>query len=95
MDIKKGKLILNMRIKTQLIAINCVWQPEETVRGGSDWTGESFSQSGAPTDHSPTSVAHVTNQRTISLLLQFSVDKVILMTWGKTDTKRALANLTV
>lgn len=31
-------------------------------------------------DHLPTSVAHVTNQRTISLLLQFNVDNVILIT---------------
>lgn len=34
--------------------------------------------------HIPTSVAQVTSQRTISLRLQFSVDRVILITWKKT-----------
>lgn len=39
---------------------------------------------------SPTSVAHVTNHRTISRRLQLRVDKVILTTWGEKRHPRAL-----
>lgn len=57
------------------------WKTQVALSEEEIWRLRNESESTWGKAHLPTSVAHVTNQRTISLLLQFNVDNVILITW--------------